>query len=467
MGQAFRGEWFALKSRAVKDLLFPSAIAWKAYAIVVAASLIPALLAVALGGREAGPAETQGYERELYSICRLLEVELASGYGSFAQLLEGRGALGRPREEQIRVLHVELQPQLEILSQAYPEVEFGYYSRDLKAQVAMYPLADAGSIYRELPPEEFSIYRTGRPELSRPSGTENSQGNGGMAVQTYPLYNGGEIAGHVWAGMRVKAMGPGRLYTACSLMALATLTAALLLVSSWYIMRGLGQWEQKYALRRGAAANREAAAIVHEMRNPIAVSKGLVQLIVAQETDMRKRMWLSNIVRQLDHMNNIASDYLEYARPRQPQVADVSVQDIVGELVESVTPYVEESGTVLEASPASENLKTRCDRDQVRQVLLNLVRNAVEAAPGEPGHRVNIRSRGEGSRIIIEVADNGPGIPEENLSRVFTAFFTSKPRGTGLGLAISKALIEQQGGSLTARSSPEGGAILTLELPRA
>ena len=121
----------------------------------------------------------------------------------------------------------------------------------------------------------------------------------------------------------------------------------------------------------------------------------------------------------------------------------------------------------MEVSPVDQNLRTRCDHGQVRQVLLNLVRNAVEAAPGEPGHRVNIRSRAEGRRIIIEVADNGPGIPEEDLPRVFAPFFTSKPRGTGLGLAISKALIEQQGGSLTAQSSPEGGAILTLELPRA
>ncbi|MDD2202576.1 MAG: HAMP domain-containing sensor histidine kinase [Firmicutes bacterium] len=456
-----------MKSRSVRDFLFPSAIAWKAYAIVIAASLIPTLLAVALGGRKFGHAEIRGYERELYSICRLLEVELASGYGSYSRLLEEGGSLGKPREEQIRVLHVELQPRLETLSQAYPEVQFGYYAKGLRAQVAMYPLADAGSIYRELPPEEFSIYRTGRPELLRPSGAEESQGKGGMAVQTYPLYNSGEIAGHVWAGMRVKVMGPGRLYTAGSLVALAIVTTAALLVSSWHIMRGLGQWEQNYAFRRGAAANREAAAIVHEMRNPIAVSKGLVQLILTQEADMRKRMWLSNIVRQLDHMNSIASDYLQYARPRQPQAADVSVQDIVGELLESVTPYVEESGVMLKASPACENLKARCDRDQVRQVLLNLVQNAVEAAPGEPGHRVNIRSRAEGRRVIIEVADNGPGIPEENLSRVFTPFFTSKPRGTGLGLAISKALIEQQGGSLTARSSPEGGAILTLELPRA
>lgn len=454
-----------MKSRSVREFLFPSAIAWKAYAVVIAVSLIPTLLAVAFGGR--GQAETQGYERELYSICRLLEVELASGYGSFAHLLEERGASGKPREEQIRVLHVELQPQLEILAQAYPELEFGYYSRDLSARVAMYPLIDAGSIYRELPPEEFNTYRTGRPELSRPSRTEAGQGKGQMAVQTYPLYNGSDIAGHAWAGMRVRTMGPGRLYTAGSLVALAGFTAATLLVSSWHIIRGLGQWEQKYALRRGAAANREAAAIVHEMRNSIAVSKGLAQLILAQETDMRRRMWLSNIVRQLDHMNNIASDYLEYARPGQPQLGDVSVRDIVDELVESVTSYVEESGVVMEVSPVDQNLRTRCDHGQVRQVLLNLIRNAVEAAPGEPGHRVNIRSRAEGRRIIIEVADNGPGIPEEDLPRVFAPFFTSKPRGTGLGLAISKALIEQQGGSLTAQSSPEGGAILTLELPRA
>ncbi len=208
-----------------------------------------------------------------------------------------------------------------------------------------------------------------------------------------------------------------------------------------------GALEERYALSRGAMANREAAAIVHEMRNPITVSKGLVQLVLTQETDMRKRMWLSNIVRQLDHMNNIASDYLQYARPRPPRVSDVSVQELVGgDLVENVAPYVEESGAIMEVSSDCEDIKVRCDRDQVGQVLLNLVKNAVEAGSGEPGLRVAIRWRREGGTVIIEVADNGPGIPQENLSRIFDPFFTLKPKGTGLGLAISRTLIEQQGG---------------------
>ncbi len=114
--------------------------------------------------------------------------------------------------------------------------------------------------------------------------------------------------------------------------------------------------------------------------------------------------------------------------------------------MENVAPYVEESGAIMEVSSDCEDIKVRCDRDQVGQVLLNLVKNAVEAGSGEPGLRVAIRWRREGGTVIIEVADNGPGIPQENLSRIFDPFFTLKPKGTGLGLAISRTLIEQQGG---------------------
>lgn len=450
----------------MRDLLFPTTIAWKTYVIVIAASLVPALLAVALGGRELAQARPEGYERELSSVCRLLDAELESRHGSFAHLLETEGALAAPREKQIQLLNAELQPIVDMISVAYPDVEFGYYSKDLRAELAIHPMTDAVNIYKEVLPEEFNIYRTGRPEVLRPSVSEAQKAQGGMAVQTCPLYDGDELVGHVWAKMPVR-IEHKRLYTAGSLVGLAAVTAAVLLVSSWYIMRGLGHWEERYALSRGAMANREAAAIVHEMRNPITVSKGLVQLVLTQETDMRKRMWLSNIVRQLDHMNNIASDYLQYARPRPPRVSDVSVQELVEDLVENVAPYVEESGAIMEVSSDCEDLKVRCDRDQVGQVLLNLVKNAVEAGLGEPGLRVAIRWRREGGTVIIEVADNGPGIPQENLSRIFDPFFTLKPKGTGLGLAISRTLIEQQGGSLAAHSSQAGGAVFSVKLPRA
>ncbi len=79
--------------------------------------------------------------------------------------------------------------------------------------------------------------------------------------------------------------------------------------------------------------------------------------------------------------------------------------------MENVAPYVEESGAIMEVSSDCEDIKVRCDRDQVGQVLLNLVKNAVEAGSGEPGLRVAIRWRREGGTVIIEVADNGPGIP--------------------------------------------------------
>ena len=105
-----------------------------------------------------------------------------------------------------------------------------------------------------------------------------------------------------------------------------------------------------------------------------------------------------------------------------------------------------------------------CDPDQLNQVLLNLAKNAVEAVSGEPRAQVCVRARPNGKDVLIDVCDSGPTIPDADLPRLFEPFFTTKPKGTGLGLAISKRLIERQGGSISARNTPDG-AMFTVSLP--
>jgi signal transduction histidine kinase len=104
------------------------------------------------------------------------------------------------------------------------------------------------------------------------------------------------------------------------------------------------------------------------------------------------------------------------------------------------------------------------DRDQILQVLLNLVRNALEAMAG-PGGTLTLGARLDGEFVAISVADTGPGVARTDLPRLFEPYFTTKPGGTGLGLAIARRIAEEHGGKLEAESAPERGATFTLRLP--
>lgn len=448
----------------LKNVLFPTVMAWKAYAVVIVAALLPAAVIAAAGVPLFGTVERQARERELRSVCRLLDLELTGRFSSMQAILEAAGAAELPTEAQARALHAVLQPVVDRVCAAYPGVEVGYYSRALGLEVAAGRDLDVRPFFRARPPEDFRVYQTGRPEVAYERADGKILGARSTATQVYPLYDGAELTGHVWASVEARQLIPNTVAAAMSLFAGAVVSAATMLVAAWWLMNALQGWEREAATRRITAANQLAAEVVHELRNPISVARGLTQLVMSEDDDLRRRMWMGNLVRQLDHMNNIASDYLRYARPAEPLLRSVPVGEILGELecvIRSDDHYAEVD---FDVSQSSNSLQVMCDPDQLNQVLINLVKNAVEAVSGEPLARVYVRARPNGSGVLIDVCDSGPRIPEADLPRLFEPFFTTKSKGTGLGLAISKRLIERQGGSISANNSP-GGVTFTVSLP--
>jgi signal transduction histidine kinase len=308
------------------------------------------------------------------------------------------------------------------------------------------------------------VYQTGRPEISYEEADGKMLGARTTATQAYPLYDGAELTGHVWASVEARQLVPNTVAATMSVFGAAAASTVALLVAAWWLMNALGGWEREAATRRTTAANQLAAEVVHELRNPISVARGLAQLVMSEDDDLRRRMWLGNLVRQLDHMNTIASDYLRYARPAEPSLRSVPVGEILGELECVIRSSLDSTCVDFEVSQGPDPLEVMCDPDQLNQVLLNLAKNAVEAVSGEPRAQVCVRARPNGKTVLIDVCDSGPPIPDADLPRLFEPFFTTKPKGTGLGLAISKRLIERQGGSISARNTP-GGATFTVSLP--
>lgn len=443
--------------RGIGKLLFPTAMARRAYAVVLTATLLPAVIAVMFGATQFGSLERKVKQAHMSSICRLLQLQLDEAYTGFSGIA-GDSALDESFAlSTASKLNEALQPFADRIGKSYPRVEAGYYSRAAGAEVAGVGIDGLPLPIRQRPESEFRVYQTQRPDFST---------DGRRLVQVMPVFDRGEIAGHVWAAIDAPDLTTLSASAASSMFATAGVTAIMLILSTWSLMRSVASWCESQSGKKTIQANEAAAAVVHELKNPIAVARGLTELIMSRETDTRKQMWLSNLMRQMDRMNSLASDYLTYTRPREPRMRPVPLGEVMGQLQMDVGHMVEQAGAELMVSISDPATEVICDPDQLGQILLNLVRNSLDAVERMPNGRkeisVNTSSIGS-NRTEIVVTDNGIGILDEDMPNLFVPFFTSKQKGTGMGLAVSRRLAEQMGGGIRAERR-EHGARFILEL---
>lgn len=204
-----------------------------------------------------------------------------------------------------------------------------------------------------------------------------------------------------------------------------------------------------------------AGALGHELRNPLSAMATSVYVLRQITSDNRDTdQHLTILTHQIANANRIITNLLDFARTREPVWEEVDLREVVREAIESsVIP----SSVALAVSLGEEPSQTMADATQIRQVLLNLIANAVQAMPDGGRLEVAIRRRGEG--IEITVADTGCGMTEEQKTRLFQPLFTTKPKGIGLGLAVSKKLIEAHGGEITCESELGKGTRFSIWLP--
>jgi two-component system, NtrC family, sensor kinase len=207
-----------------------------------------------------------------------------------------------------------------------------------------------------------------------------------------------------------------------------------------------------------AGIGRLAAGFAHELGNPLSVILGYVMLH-GRRAEGRLARDLAAVEQEALRCREIVQDLLELARPDHIRVAaPVDLHALCDEVVGAVAA----AGHLPRVAVAGEGV-AHGSRAKLRQVLVNLVRNAAEAA-GAAGE-VDVRVRADGGFAIVEVSDTGPGIPAEARARLFEPFFTTKPTGTGLGLAVSRAIARGHGGDLTLTDRRGGGACFTLSVP--
>jgi len=213
---------------------------------------------------------------------------------------------------------------------------------------------------------------------------------------------------------------------------------------------------------RLSAVGTLAAGLAHEIRNPLASLAGAIELLGADlpGSDKSSRRLLRIVERETQRLKRLLSDFLSYAGAGPRRREPVGLREMLDELAELLHADVSQTELVFELDP---DLCVHADPDQLRQVLWNLVLNAVEAEPADGP--VVVRAEEADGQVRIEVQDSGPGMPSEVIERAFEPFYTTKPKGTGLGLATVHQVVEAHGGSLEISSRDGHGTCVSLLLP--
>ena len=227
--------------------------------------------------------------------------------------------------------------------------------------------------------------------------------------------------------------------------------------------------EHAQRLDRLAALGRFTSSVAHEIRNPITgISAGIQYLSGSLEGDAEQRENMDFILREMKRLDRIVQDLFDVTHPRQLELRPMSVEEAVRFAVQCLDAQRAQRGVALEVDVAAGAPPVPHDGEQLQQVLINLLKNALEASPQGATLRVSVTpwwSRGKLSGTEIQVRDQGPGIAPEHLRTIFEPFFTTKPGGSGLGLYISHDIVKRHGGSLSVSSDPGRGTTFTVELP--
>lgn len=217
-----------------------------------------------------------------------------------------------------------------------------------------------------------------------------------------------------------------------------------------------------------------AAGIAHEIRNPMASISGSIQMLKEGfDTDEVNRRLMDIILREVDRLNHLINDFLKYARPKPFELREFNLNQLITESLELLKNSGKWNKNIELKIELDSMDKIISDPEQIRQVIWNILLNAVEAMPekgilfiGTKTGKTEIHGE-KGSDIIeITVRDSGEGFSEKALEQMCSPFFTTKEEGSGLGLAIVKQIVEGLKGNIYGRNSPEGGAEVTLLLKR-
>lgn len=369
-----------------------------------------------------------------------------------------RGQRGRPNSERLQTVLTSLHDKglryLSIGPEAARRVEAGDSKLSFKNETTDLARGSGRILLKvRLPPPERGP-RGGHPERGRPP-HEGPPGEGRRRP-------GGRERGPPVLTMEMQsAVSEGLLQDAQRATGVGILAGLLLLVLGPFMVRLLRRGRQLEA-QRGAeqeliALGRMAAVVAHEIRNPLASLKGHAQLLQERLAEPRDRKKIERVVAEAIRLEELMRGLLDFLRSQrvEPQATDLNI------LVQSVLEELSATDRVItktQGAPATWPL----DPDRMRQVLSNIIDNALEVSGSEPPE---LTITGDAKELQIRLRDRGPGLPQDQ--DIFAPFMTTKTHGTGLGLAVSQSIVGAHHGTIEAHDRANGGTEICIRLPRA
>ncbi len=411
--------------------------------------------------------------------------------------------------ERQQILNETYQPIAEKIATQYPNIGLGIYSREL-GTLAMVPNFNSHLLTAGCNPLYLKSYETGKTEFLFSNASVNWQGKPILAV-TYPLVFRGEIIGHTWANTKMEEVEAeikgvimtwvfyGFLFWLMAIMtvyvvfnklqsALTTMAQQIkdhnddlttfqsfpeLLPVFETVISLRDQLKTEYADKirlqeemakfdRFQIVGELAAAVTHEIRNPMTTVQGYLQLIKKKfpETDR----YLDVALEELHNANNIIEDFLSLARNRLIEQEECSLNELINRLQPLLYADCVKSNLslALELDPALSSLYL--NPREIRQLILNIARNGIDAmTPG--GGILTIKTESQEGKIVLSISDTGCGIPSDMIDKIFEPFHTTKSGGTGLGLFISLNIVEKHHGKMDVQSTVGAGTTFVITFP--
>jgi two-component system sensor histidine kinase HydH len=222
-------------------------------------------------------------------------------------------------------------------------------------------------------------------------------------------------------------------------------------------------------VRRGerlASLGRLAAGVAHEVRNPLSSIRGFAQYFRNRFKDQKEELeYASIMVKEVDRLNRVITELLDFARPKEPHREPHSLENIFDHSLRLLQPELAKKRVAVERDFEPHLPLVRVDRDQISQAILNLLLNSLESIDAGGKIRIGLGKIDSSPWLQVAISDTGRGIPREDLSRVFEPFFSTKRKGTGLGLAIVHQIVESHGGEVQVESKEGEGTTFRITLP--
>lgn len=487
--------------------IMPGTLRNRLFLLIILVSGIPIIFSGFFIARTSVNAMVEEKQQKLFGAARVLDRYLPESY---EDILRHEGAENADQATRVKVLNAKLAQFTDAVAQAYPGIGVGYYSLDLDAIITYGP----SEIYADKVGLPISTSHQGRIVMA--SGTPRVQEGdlvrGQIMNAMHPIIRGGRVIGYAWANeltadiiAQINEIVWQIAGTIVLCLIIGSIGVAVVVGHLAQDIEGINHGVRKiredlsYRLQPpkgevgeiATAINEMALALVekkeleeqvqradrlsligemtagmaHEIRNPLMAIKGFAQLQGEDTTAQEQKEYNEIIVREVDRMNQLIEQLLYFSRPTLARLTGVNVNDVLRNTLMLVELRAKSSRILFEVDVAPDLPLVSANEEQLEQVFLNILINAIQALDNDGVIEIVSRRQAELRQVIVCIADSGPGIAPENMDKLFDPFFTTKATGTGLGLSVAQHMMEIWDGKITVESAIGRGSTFTLTFP--